>query len=226
MKSKELYLVINEIDDDLIESAMVINSVQKIIPVKRYMAFVACFCMMILGVLSISKPATNEIHINEIQGLMMKSIDVDMKLWNLSEAEIKNYFSEFTFPSERLLNFTLDQQNQFVFLVDEQNNIYDDGTVFTYRNDSQIVEIKLSKIGIGYGYLFNDDMKKKISYIDGQEVLIGSYTDYKMDQDVIEIKKYVAELKYKNIYITINSENITQELFIDMLEEVIDLNRE
>jgi len=226
MKSKDLYMAINHIDDDLIVSAMDIGPAQNIIPFRRYAALAARFCIMIVGVLLVNSPTGTDININEVQGLMMKSVDVDMTTRYLSETEVKDYFDEFNLPDKLLLDLTLEEQGNFTFLMDDYNKIYDDTSVFVYGNGDQEVKIKLSKVGLEYGDIFNDGTKKKVSYINNKELMIGSYIDYRMDEEVIEILRYVAEYKYKDIYITISGEGMEQEAFIDILEVVIGLNRD
>lgn len=224
MKPQEFYSAINHIDDDLIESAMFIKPVKKVIPIRRYVAFAACLCIMIVGILLVNNPYETDIYINEISGVMMKSKDVDMMIRHLSQDEIDDYFDEFILPSQLLSELKLDEGSDYTFLIDDKNNIYDDATTFTYRHEEQLVEVQLSKIGLQYGDIFNDGTEKKVSHIENQEVMLGRYIDYRMEEEVVEIEKFVAEYKHQNIYIHITSEGIDEEEFIDILEQLIQLN--
>ncbi|MBO2945260.1 hypothetical protein JJQ72_14875 [Paenibacillus sp. F411] len=50
MKSKEFYSAINDIDDDLIEKAMVISTPKnKVIPFAKILSLAACFCFIVVG---------------------------------------------------------------------------------------------------------------------------------------------------------------------------------
>jgi|GEM_PF-2635032 len=224
MKPQKLYKAINLIDDDLIENALDIRPMQNIISFRKYVALAACLCIMIVSIFSMNRSEGTNIYINEIQGLMMKSVDVDMSVRYLSETEVKNYFEEFTLPDQLMSYLTLDKQNAFKFLIDDQKRIYDDSSVFVYRFGEQKVEIKLSKIGLEYGDIFNDGMKKKVSRIKNTELMIGSYIDYRMDEDVDETHVFAAEYKQEDIFIKISSIGMGQDEFIDMLEELINLN--
>lgn len=221
MKSQEFYSAINQIDDDLIESAMVDKSINKVIPFRRYAALAACLCIMIVGVLIVNNPSGSDIYINEVPDLMMKSVDVDMMTCYLSQKEIDDYFDEFMLPGQLLSVLMLDKHSKYTFLVDEKNIIYDDTTIFTYRYEEQILELQLSKIGRQYGEIFIGGMEKKVSRIDNQEIMIGSYIDDRMEKEVVEIHKFVAEYKHGNIFIHIKGEGMDEEEFIDILVELI-----
>lgn len=226
MKPKGLYLSINQIDDDLIESAMNIKSVQKSIPFRKYMTFAVCLYTLIAVFFLINGSAGTNININEVQGPVMKSVDVKTKTRYLSEIELEKYYKDFTLPTQLLANLSLNKPSTFTFQIDDYNKIYDDNSVFVYSSVNQKVEIKLSKVGLEYGDIFNDVINKKQSRIKDKVLMIGSYMDYRTEKEVIGTLRYVAEYEHQDIYISISGEGMNEKEFILILEEVIAQNTE
>lgn len=73
MKSKELYSVINQIDDDLIESAMVITPVQKVIHLRRYAALAACLCIMLVGIVMVNNHSETDFNMDLTERIIIDS---------------------------------------------------------------------------------------------------------------------------------------------------------
>lgn len=222
MNSKGLYLAINDIDEDLIEEALYMNKAKMSVPIKRYLTIAACLCFVLVGGLFTSRTGTS-VHINQLMGATMQAkVDGDYVVRTLDKNELLTYFDNYKF-NDYLEDFRLDSDHDhYSFLVSEDGRIFDDTSQFVYKNDTQIIELKLSKLGLYYGDVFISEQVISPSTIKGKEVTIGTYIDFTFDEDVVEINKYVAELKFEDVYVNITGQGFSEEDFIDLIKIIID----
>lgn len=228
MNSKDLYKAIGEIDDSLIEEALVIpkkNSYIKYIK-KSYVA-TACLIIAIITMFSLhnKKNTLNTIYFNNISYIATKikqpqNNDIAYKKI-ISFNEATEYLNTIAFSKLTLFNYNL-IDNTYIIYFNKNNDINYDLIKFDYINKldtkKQII-IYTSKLGIYYDY--NIIGLDKSCTINNTNIYLGKC---KLKKEYNESEKlYYAKFSKNSITFTIITNNLSENEFLNIINSLTEV---
>ena len=149
------------------------------------------------------------LEINPMQGASMAKLDADVQTVEINSLPEKSEFiNNIALPSEYKLDNSYELFTRENFNTTEYSLLHD--YVFNYSKDYEnTIKVAFSEVGEPIRDYFLDD-SKKVSKIGDVDVIISQYE-----------KMYVATFKCKEIYFDIETNGITEEELVNLLESII-----
>lgn len=149
------------------------------------------------------------LEINPMQGTSMAKLDADVQTVEISSLPEKfEFINNIALPSEYKLENSYEIYTRENYDTAEYSLLHD--YVFNYSKDYEnTIKVAFSEVGEPIRDYFLDD-SKKISKIGDVDVIISQYE-----------KMYVATFKYKEINFDIETNGITEEELVNLLESII-----
>ena len=149
------------------------------------------------------------LEINPMQGTSMAKLDADVQTVEINSLPEKfGFINNIALPSEYKLDNSYELFTRENFNTTEYSLLHD--YVFNYSKDYEnTIKVAFSEVGEPIRDYFLDD-SKKISKIGDVDVIISQYE-----------KMYVATFKCKEIYFDIETNGITEEELVNLLESII-----
>lgn len=149
------------------------------------------------------------LEINPMQGTSMAKLDADVQTVEINGLPEKfEFINNIELPSEYKLDNSYELFTRENFNTTEYSLLHD--YVFNYSKDCEnSIKVALSEVEEPIRDYFLDD-SKKISKIGDVDVIISQYE-----------KMYVATFKCKEIYFDIETNGITEEELVNLLESII-----
>ena len=227
MNSKDLLRAFGDIDEKYLdeehETPKEKNKKEfyiKIIRNKKIIYGLSSACAVFIlgiGILAVQKKSNNNVtkaeneimvssrnmnvmlEINPMQGASMAKLDADVKF---------GFINNIALPSEYKLDNSYELFTRENFNTTEYSLLHD--YVFNYSKDYEnTIKVAFSEVGEPIRDYFLDD-SKKVSKIGDVDVIISQYE-----------KMYVATFKCKEIYFDIETNGITEEELVNLLESII-----
>ena len=150
------------------------------------------------------------LEINPLQGASMAKLDADVQTGEISSLPEKfEFINNIALPSEYKLENSYEVYTRENYDNAEYSSLHD--YVFNYSKDYEnTIKVAFSEVGEPIRDNFLDD-SKKISKIGDVDVIISQYE-----------KMYVATFKCKGIYFDIETNGITEEELVNLLESIIE----
>ena len=238
MNSKDLLRALGDIDDKYLdeeyETPKGKNKKEFYMRIMRNKKFIyglssACAIFILgIGILAGQKKANNNVikaenegmvsrqnmnvmlEINPLQGASMAKLDADVQTGEISSLPEKfEFINNIALPSEYKLENSYEVYTRENYDNAEYSSLHD--YVFNYSKDYEnTIKIAFSEAGEPIRDNFLDD-SKKISKIGDVDVIISQYE-----------KMYVATFKCKGIYFDIETNGITEEELVNLLESIIE----
>ena len=237
MNSKDLLRALGDIDDKYLdeeyETPKVKNKKEfymKIIRNKKIIYGLSSACAVFIlgvGILAMQKKSNNNemkvenermvssqnmnvmLEINPMQGASMAKLDADVQTVEISSLPEKfGFINNIALPSEYKLDNSYELFTRENFNTTEYSLLHD--YVFNYSKDCEnSIKVAFSEVEEPIRDYFLDD-SKKVSKIGDVNVIISKYE-----------KMYVATFKYKEINFDIETNGITEEELVNLLESII-----
>ena len=237
MNSKDLLRAIGDIDDKYLEEEYETPKdknkkefYMKIIKNKKIIYALSSACAVFIlgiGILAGQKKTNKNIiktedegmvrsqnmnimlEINPMQGASMEKLDADAQTVEMTSIPEKfEFINNITLPSEYKLANSYEIFTKENHDTAEYSLLHD--YVFYYSKDYEnSIKVAFSEVGEPIRDYFLDD-SKKISKIGNVDVIISQYE-----------KVYVATFKCKEIYFDIETNGITEEELVNLLESII-----
>lgn len=149
------------------------------------------------------------LEINPMQGTSMAKLDVDVQTVEINSLPEKfEFINNIALPSEYKLDNSYELFTRENFNTTEYSLLHD--YVFNYSKDCEnSIKVAFSEVEEPIRDYFLDD-SKKVSKIGDVNVIISKYE-----------KMYVATFKCKEIYFDIETNGITEEELVNLLESII-----
>lgn len=149
------------------------------------------------------------LEINPMQGASMAKLDADVQTVEINSLPEKfEFINNIALPSEYKLDNSYELFTRENFNTTEYSLLHD--YVFNYSKDYEnTIKVAFSEVGEPIRDYFLDD-SKKVSKIGDVDVIISQYE-----------KMYVATFKCKEIYFDIETNGITEEELVNLLESII-----
>ena len=180
-----------------------------------------------IGILAVQKKSNNNVtkaeneimvssrnmnvmlEINPMQGASMAKLDADVQTVEINSLPEKfGFINNIALPSEYKLDNSYELFTRENFNTTEYSLLHD--YVFNYSKDYEnTIKVAFSEVGEPIRDYFLDD-SKKVSKIGDVDVIISQYE-----------KMYVATFKCKEIYFDIETNGITEEELVNLLESII-----
>lgn len=149
-----------------------------------------------------------ELNINKLKDIVMTSIDADIKV--IEDGKIPdefNFIENITIPE----NFKLKSKYKVYVKKNEYMKEYDilHDYVFEYKNNNSNIKISFSTIEKPIRDYYIEE-GKNISKIGNAEVIISQWEEM-----------YIVSFEYKNIYFDIETNSITENQLVTLLESII-----
>lgn len=238
MNSKDLLRALGDIDDKYLdeeyETPKGKNKKEFYMRIMRNKKFIyglssACAIFILgIGILAGQKKANNNVikaenegmvsrqnmnvmlEINPMVGASMAKLDADVQTVEMSSLPGKfDFINNIALPSEYKLENSYEVYTRENYDNAEYSSLHD--YVFNYSKDYEnTIKVAFSEAGEPIRDNFLDD-SKKISKIGDVDVIISQYE-----------KMYVATFKCKGIYFDIETNGITEEELVNLLESIIE----
>lgn len=238
MNSKDLLRALGDIDDKYLdeeyETPKGKNKKEFYMRIMRNKKFIyglssACAIFILgIGILAGQKKANNNVikaenegmvsrqnrnvmlEINPMEGASMAKLDADVQTVEMSSLPEKfDFINNIALPSEYKLENSYEVYTRENYDNAEYSSLHD--YVFNYSKDYEnTIKVAFSEAGEPIRDNFLDD-SKKISKIGDVDVIISQYE-----------KMYVATFKCKGIYFDIETNGITEEELVNLLESIIE----
>lgn len=149
------------------------------------------------------------LEINPMQGTSMAKLDADVQTVEINSLPEKfEFINNIALPSEYKLDNSYELFTRENFNTTEYSLLHD--YVFNYSKDCEnSIKVAFSEVEEPIRDYFLDD-SKKVSKIGDVNVIISKYE-----------KMYVATFKYKEINFDIETNGITEEELVNLLESII-----
>ena len=149
------------------------------------------------------------LEINQMQEASIAKFDADVQTVEITSIPEKfEFINNIALPSEYKLDNSYELFTRENFNTTEYSLLHD--YVFNYSKDCEnSIKVAFSEVGEPIRDYFLDD-SKKISKIGDVDVIISQYE-----------KMYVATFRCKDIYFDIETNGITEEEMINLLESII-----
>ena len=237
MNSKDLLRALGNIDDKYLdeehETPKEKNKKEfyiKIIRNKKIIYGLSSACAVFIlgvGILAMQKKSNNNemkvenermvssrnmnvmLEINPMQGTSMAKLDADVQTVEINSLPEKfEFINNIALPSEYKLDNSYELFTRENFNTTEYSLLHD--YVFNYSKDCEnSIKVAFSEVEEPIRDYFLDD-SKKVSKIGDVNVIISKYE-----------KMYVATFKYKEINFDIETNGITEEELVNLLESII-----
>ena len=237
MNSKDLLRALGDIDDKYLdeeyETPKVKNKKEfymKIIRNKKIIYGLSSACAVFIvgvGILAMQKKSNNNemkvenermvssrnmnvmLEINPMQGTSMAKLDADVQTVEINSLPEKfEFINNIALPSEYKLDNSYELFTRENFNTTEYSLLHD--YVFNYSKDCEnSIKVAFSEVEEPIRDYFLDD-SKKVSKIGDVNVIISKYE-----------KMYVATFKCKEINFDIETNGITEEELVNLLESII-----
>lgn len=237
MNSKDLLRAFGDIDEKYLdeehETSKEKNKKEfyiKIIRNKKIIYGLSSACAVFIlgvGILAVQKKSNNNVtkaeneimvssqnmnvmlEINPMQGASMAKLDADVQTVEINSLPEKfEFINNIALPSEYKLDNSYELFTRENFNTTEYSLLHD--YVFNYSKDCEnSIKVAFSEVEEPIRDYFLDD-SKKVSKIGDVNVIISKYE-----------KMYVATFKYKEINFDIETNGITEEELVNLLESII-----
>lgn len=226
MNAKELYREIGMLDDDLIEDAANAYTPKrhnKMNLLNKWIAVAACFAVVI-AVSLLGNIGGNTIQINEMYSIMSPKVDIShndrIVQRYITENEVLNYLG-IDIVSELPNGMKKQKQTEYSVFYNKDGSVYYDVFAFYYldtENNQKQLELKVSKTGFEYGYVFIDLENAQKSTLNGVSMIIGQFKIPIRNEMEQSHTTYVAEFEQNGIFYTITAKHFEENEFIKALE--------
>ena len=237
MNSKDLLRAFGDIDEKYLDEEHETQKKKnkkefyiKIIRNKKIIYGLSSACAVFIlgvGILAVQKKSNNNVtkaeneimvssrnmnvmlEINPMQGTSMAKLDADVQTVEINSLPEKfEFINNIALPSEYKLDNSYELFTRENFNTTEYSLLHD--YVFNYSKDCEnSIKVAFSEVEEPIRDYFLDD-SKKVSKIGDVNVIISKYE-----------KMYVATFKYKEINFDIETNGITEEELVNLLESII-----